>query len=148
MKKIFLATTLITSLNLTTIYTATAQNPPAETYQPGFWQPIARVDLKSSITVKLVNQTDFKLDYAITEDNMKPVQIEPRETVTLTNIQVPIYIVIYPDSSDPNSSTINLKYKVAVNAQNIVTVDVKQIDNDTPGNRTLNIQKTGAIYAY
>ncbi|NJK47787.1 hypothetical protein HC931_06050 [Candidatus Gracilibacteria bacterium] len=47
-KAIFLA---ILSLIIPTLLTA--QNPPASTYQPGFWQPKARVDLNRPIAMMI-----------------------------------------------------------------------------------------------
>ena len=47
---------------------ALAQNPPARTYQPGYWQPIARVNSKSPVTVTLVNQTKFPLSYSFLDE--------------------------------------------------------------------------------
>ena len=147
-RKILLVTTLIGNLNLISLAPTLAQNPPAETYQPGFWQPVGRVNLQRPITVKLVNKTGLNIDYSITENRMEPSVIQPRDTATLTNMEIPLYIVIYPDSSNPNTSRISLKYDVTVDENNVVTVEVKNIGRDTSGNRTFNIQKTGAIYVY
>ena len=147
-KKILLATTLIGNLNLIFLYPTFAQNPPAETYQPGFWQPVARIDLQRSVTVKLNNKTDFALNYTITENKMEPLVIEAEKTATLTDIEIPLYIVIYPSSFITDSSRINLRYDVTADEDNVVTVDIKYIGQDTSGNRTFNIQKTGAIYVY
>jgi hypothetical protein len=147
-KSILLTAILIASLSLMVTSPTVAQDPPAETYQPGFWQPVARVDVKRPVTIKLVNQTDLTLDYGVTEIKIEPKILSPEATATLTKFDLPLYLVIYPASSNPNSSRINLKYKVSVNEDNLVTVDIYQASDDTPGNRTFNLQETGAIYLY
>lgn len=40
-----------------------AQTPPASTYKPGYWQLIARVNPKNPVTITLINQTKFPLNY-------------------------------------------------------------------------------------
>lgn len=148
MHKILLATALVSNLNFMGILPALAQNLPAETYQPGFWQPVARVDTKLPVTIKLVNKTDFAVDYAVTTEKITPFGIKSQETTTITEVKIPLYLVIYPNSSNPNSSRINLKYSVQVDDNNVVTVNISEVDNNTPSNRTLNIQETGAIFLY
>lgn len=151
MHKLLLATTiLISNFNflLTTPF-VNAQNPPAETFQPGFWQPVARVNPKMAITINLINKTDFKINYAVTEERMTPIVIEKEKSTMLKEVKVPIYLVIYPDNSNPNSSRINLKYDVSVDeTTNILTVKIREVNESEFGNRTLNIQETGAIFLY
>jgi hypothetical protein len=147
-KSIIFTTVLLSNASLMVMLPTIAQNPPAETYQPGFWQPVARVDLQRPVKIDLINQTGLILDYAITETKMEPIQIAPEANVTLNKVDTPIYIVIYPNSSNPNSSTISLKYHVTVNDDNVVKVKIRQISNISGGNRTLNLQETGAIYVY
>ncbi len=127
---------------------ATTQNPQAETYQPGFWQPVARVKLDQPITIKLMNKTGFAVDYALTDVKMEPAMIAPQATATLENIEPSVYIVVYPDSNIPNSSRIYLKYEVEVTKDNVVKVTIKQIEDGNKSHRTLNLQETGAIYLY
>ena len=40
---------------------AIAQNPPAETFQEGFWQPVARVDLDKPIKLYINNVTNIPI---------------------------------------------------------------------------------------
>jgi hypothetical protein len=148
LKSILLTTVLIGNASLMNLSPIMAQNPPAETYQPGFWQPVARVNPQLPIKIELINQSGITLDYAITESQMKPVQIAPSATATLNNVEIPLYIVIYPDSSVPNSSKINLKYFVTVTEENVVKVEVRQTEDVSTGNRTFNLQETGAIFLY
>lgn len=125
-----------------------AQNPPAETYQPGFWQPAARVELNRPITIQLINETGLAINYAVTNIDPTPVLIKAEETVTLDNVDPDLYIVLYPDSSNPNSSIISLNYKIEVTAENVVKVMIKQAAEGEVGDRSINLQKTGAIYIY
>ncbi len=148
LKSILLSTILIGNASLMILPPIMAQNPPAETYQPGFWQPVARVNPQLPIKIELINQSGIILDYAITEGEMRPSQIAVDSTVTLDQVNIPLYIVIYPNSSAPNSSRINLKYFVSVTEENVVKVEVRQTEDVSTGNRTFNLQETGAIFVY
>jgi hypothetical protein len=125
-----------------------AQNPPATTYQPGFWQPAARVELNRPITINLINKTGLAVNYAVTNIDPNPVLMKAEETVTLENVEPDLYIVLYPDSSNPDSSTISLKYEVKVTADNVVNIMIKQAGEGMVGDRSINLQRTGAIYIY
>jgi hypothetical protein len=57
------------------------------------------------------------------------------------------YLSITPNSNNPNSSQIDLKYEVtAVN--NTITIIVKPASNNDIRSETIDIQETGAIYVY
>jgi hypothetical protein len=123
-----------------------AQDPPAETYQPGFWQPVARVDLNRPVTLNLINETGLEIDYAITNIDPDPIPISANTTETLENINPELYIVVYPTSNNPNSSRIALNYKVAVTEDNVINVRILKTDGEEGGgDRSINLQKTGAI---
>lgn len=139
---------LSSTFNLLYLKPTIAVDPPATTYQPGFWQPVARVDLNRPITINLINETDLVVDYAVTNIKMEPIAIPAQEMVTLDNIKPSIYIVVYPDSSDPDTSTIYLKYKVQVTDENIVEVKIITTEEGSQSNRSFNLQDTGAIYLY
>jgi hypothetical protein len=136
------------SLTLLSLQDVTAQTPPAETYKPGFWQPVARVDLDRPITIKLMNESELGVDYAITEVKMTPILIPANETITLENIEPSIYLVIYPSSNNPDNSRIYLQYEVHVTKENIVEVKIRTTDDGNKSHRTFNLQNTGAIYLY
>lgn len=124
------------------------QNPPAETFQPGFWQPIARVDMTKPVTFKIINDSGIVLDYAFTDANIEPLRLEEGATRSIENIEAPVYVVIYPDMKNPNASRISLKYFVEVTPDNVVELRVKQIESISQGNRTFNLQSSGAIFLY
>ena len=140
---------LIGGAGLLPLGVVTAQNPPAQTYQPGFWQPVARVDVNRPITLNLINQTGLIVDYAITDVEMKAVSIQSAQTVILDDIKPPLYVVIYPNSKkNPINSRIYLKYEVEVTQTNIIEVKISQTEEDNQSHRSFNLQESGAIYIY
>ncbi|PSF39325.1 hypothetical protein C7H19_00625 [Aphanothece hegewaldii CCALA 016] len=146
----FLATSLLLMTSgLTFPLVTVAQNPPASTFQPGPWQPIARVDTQRPVGVKIINQTDILLDYDLTANvNASPVQINPGEPATLKTVRIPAYILINRSVSTSEFPTYSLIYAVSVDENNMVTVTVTKGGNDSPGYSTLNINRQGAIFAY
>ncbi len=128
--------------------TPETENPPAETFQPGFWQPIARVAMTKPITLKIINDSGMLLDYALTDADIEPLRLAEGATRSIENIEAPVYVVIYPDIKNPNSSRISLKYFVEVTPDNVVELRVKQIESISQGNRTFNLQSSGAIFLY
>ena len=146
--KILTTAALLVTANLIISVPVLAQDPPARTYQPGFWQPVARVNINLPIAIKLINQTEVVLEYSLTTNEAPPRQLLPRNTAVLREIPLPAYVLINPTGSNPDSSRVYLKYEVAVGDDNLVTVEIRQISDDIPGNTTLNIQESGAIYLY
>ncbi len=146
--KILTTAALLVTANLIISVPVLAQDPPARTYQPGFWQPVARVNINRPIAIKLINQTEVVLEYSLTTNEAPPRQLLPRNTAVLREIPLPAYVLINPTSSNLDSSRVDLKYEVAVGNDNVVTVKIRQISGDIPGNTTLNIQENGAIYLY
>lgn len=126
-----------------------AQNPPAETFQPGPWQPIARVDVQRPVGVKIFNETDIILDYDLSANiNASPVQIAPGEAATLKTVRIPAYILINRSVSTTEVPTYSLIYSIDVDENNMVTVTVTKASSDIPGYTTLNINRQGGVFAY
>jgi hypothetical protein len=126
-----------------------AQNPPAQTYQPGFWQPVARIDINRPLEVKLINKTDLILEYDLTNNQTEETpELAAGNTASITGLKLPAYILIDPSTSNPNSSRIKLQYQVSVDSNNTVNVGIVRAEEDMMGNRTLNLHETGAIYIY
>ncbi len=126
-----------------------AQDPPAQTYQPGFWQPVARVELNRPITLNLINETGLEIDYAITNIDPDPIPVAANTTETLKNVNPELYIVVYPTSNNPNSSRISLNFKVEVTEDNVINIRILKLEEEErEGDRSINLQKTGAIYIY
>lgn len=147
--KFLAASILLTTAVIGTSPVTIAQNPPAQTFQPGPWQPIARVDAKRPVGVKIINQTDLLLDYDLTANiNPSPKQVTPGETTKLDSVRLPAYVLINPSLSTTEVAAHSLIYSVAVDENNVITVTVTKTDSDAPGYTTLNINRSGAIYAY
>jgi hypothetical protein len=130
--------------------TAIAKDPPATTYQPGFWQPTARVKVDRPIAVEIANKTDIAIDFNLTTNQVAPqVQIASGKSETIKDFALPMYLLINPDPLQDSTKFV-LKYDVQVNEEaNKVTVNVRKIDTEgNPGSRALNIDQAGAIYIY
>ncbi len=125
-----------------------AEDPPAETYQPGYWQPVSRFDTKRVVEVNIINNTDIPIEYDLTDiEAMNPQALQPEETGNLKGFGNSANIVIYPLVN--NTREFNLRYKVEVDEDNnIVNVSVIKDDPSFLGHRSINLQKTGAIYLY
>ncbi|MGF1482499.1 MAG: hypothetical protein ACFB4I_23985 [Cyanophyceae cyanobacterium] len=134
--KTLIATALIASV--AAIPEPLFAQPPATTYQPGFWQPVARVDLSRPVEVRLINQTGLDLDYGLSSDQSPPQRLAVGETVVLEGLPVPAYVLINPES------LASIQYDVSV-TDNVVSVTIKTGD---PSNTTFNINEAGAIYVY
>lgn len=122
-----------------------AQNPPAKTYQPGYWQPIARVNPKSPITVTLINQTGKPLRYNYLDglgENNLPVGANTQ----LKNVPLPSNIAIYdPSSQAASTESGGLTYQTSA-TNNAIQVIV--LPTQSAGYQVVNISKSGAIYVY
>lgn len=127
-----------------------AQDPPAKTYQPGFWQPTARVAINRPIVVEVKNNTDQLIDSNLTTNQVAaPVKIEPGQSSLLRDFPLPAYLLINFSSATVGSSSFVLKYEVTVDEKNNkVLVKVNKAGGDAAGNSTLNISETGAIFIY
>ncbi|MDJ0657960.1 MAG: hypothetical protein QNJ42_00560 [Crocosphaera sp.] len=139
---------LLLTLGLSPVSVVQAQDPPAETYQPGYWQPVARFDTKRMVEVNIMNQTDIPIEYDLTDlESMNPQALQPKETGNLKGFGSAANIVIYPLVHD--ATEFNLRYQVKVDEDNnIVNVSVVKDKPSFLGHRSINLQRTGAIYLY
>lgn len=119
-----------------------AQNPPAETYQPGPWQPVARVNPEANIQVNIINQTGVSLDYSLTTGEIEIRRVAAGNTAELTNLPNDAYILINPETTQ-----FSLKFEIQVTEDNLVNITVQQ-SADPSGESTVNIQSNGGIYKY
>jgi hypothetical protein len=119
-----------------------AQTPPAKTYQPGYWQPIARINPQQPVSIVIVNQSGLPLEYGLTAE--RPVNKIPiGETTRVNSKPLPMYLLINPQKAEQ----VGLTFDVAIAEGNTVTVTVRTLaDTQTPGDNALNFDKTGAIY--
>ncbi|MDJ0731551.1 MAG: hypothetical protein QNJ33_16330 [Crocosphaera sp.] len=139
---------LLLILGVSNVSVIQAQDPPAQTYQPGYWQPVARFDTKRIVEVNIINNTDIPIEYDLTDiEAMNPQALQPEETGNLKGFGSSANIVIYPLVND--TSKFNLRYKVEVDEDsNIVNVSVIKDKPSFLGHRSINLQQTGAIYLY
>lgn len=139
-----------------------AQDPPAKTFQPGYWQPVGRFNPKQPVKIRLVNETGLPLDYDITNlESYDPDVVGVGKTRLIENFGDEAYIMVYPqggDSTNPNNPLV-LQFSIQVDPRtdeippdNIATITVKEAKSDVQagfyGHRTINVQKTGAFYFY
>ncbi|MBD2450736.1 hypothetical protein H6G76_27135 [Nostoc sp. FACHB-152] len=148
-RSVIISSLLIASagLNIFPCMTATAQEPPANTHKEGFWQPVARLNSKSPITIQIINKASFAIDYGITDTKVKHPLIRAKQQLTLRNLNYPLQLVIYPDYNIAGSANFFLQYAVKLRDQ-VVEVTVEEADNANESHRALDIQETGAVYLY
>ena len=139
---------ILLTLGVSPISVVQAQVPSAETYQPGYWQPVARFDTKRIVEVNIINNTDIPIEYDLTDlEAMNPQKLEPQQTGNLKGFGSSANIVIYPLVND--TSEFNLRYTEAMDEDNnIVNVSVIKDKPSFLGHRSVNLQQTGAVYLY
>lgn len=144
------ATLLLVTLQSVAVFPTSAEAPPAQTYKPGFWQPVARFNPKQKVTLKLVNESGVVLNYDNTDSEFSdPKDLGINETDTLSDFGNSAYFMIYPGTTIDPDQPFNLKFAAKVDeAKNLVTVTIMKGDRGFMGNRTVNLQKTGAVYFY
>ncbi|NJL98615.1 MAG: hypothetical protein HC818_04120 [Synechococcaceae cyanobacterium RM1_1_27] len=120
--------------------TAWAQDPAATTFQPGPWQPVARVDPAAPITVEILNRSGALLEYGLTGPSDTVAELPDGVGVRFGVEEVPSFITMN------HLERSALRYTIEAE-NNIVRVLVERID-DVAGDRTLNIDEFGAIYVY
>jgi len=117
-----------------------AKNKLPRTFHLGFWQPTARVNPDQPLQLEVINETNLPLQYGLTTDS--PEQIFPGSSAVMNSVSLPADVLIYPSVPE-----LNLKYDVTA-IDNIVLVKVRQVASDAPGDGSLVINRTGAIYIY
>ncbi|MCF2971702.1 hypothetical protein L1047_10905 [Synechococcus sp. Nb3U1] len=121
----------------------------SSTFQPGFFQPVARFDPSRPVQVVLINCSDATVEYGITTDLGSDQELLPDEQVTLTIRELPAYLSIHTPSRPPFSE-ISLRYVVSGDAdQNRITVNVVvNLLQEGGGDRTLDFNPEGGVYVY
>ncbi|NJK62090.1 MAG: hypothetical protein HC921_04835 [Synechococcaceae cyanobacterium SM2_3_1] len=123
-------------------FPAFAQDPPAETFQPGPWQPQARVNPEMPIQVRLVNFTGLAMEYGLTS------MVEPSQQLAADGVAL-FNVVNLPDFLTINTlERAALRYELQPQEdRNLLEVNIRRID-DVMGDRTIQFDDTGAIYVY
>lgn len=116
------------------------QGTPAQTYTPGAWQPVARINPNQPVTVTITNETGYNLETGLTTGQIN-TQISPGSSYTMNNVPKNSNLVI---NSIGRASV--LDYRIDVQ-DNVVNVTVKTAAG-VAGDNAINIQDTGAIFIY
>lgn len=127
-----------------------AQTPPAQTFRPGFWQPVERFNPNQAVTLQIVNQSGLALDYDITTlESPGPRTIAIGASERVREFGNSAYIMVYPVKADFTDKPFTLRFQAQVKpATNQVIVTVTKAEPSFLGHRTINLQNTGAIYFY
>lgn len=133
---------LLLTASLPMLPVAQVNAQPAATFQQSPWQPIARINPQKPYQVHLINQTGIELEYSSTTSEFSPRRLASGNSTVLTQLPLPIYLLI-----TPVDSRFNLKYSISA-ANNAITIKVSQLPEGRPGSTTVNIQETGGIYVY
>jgi hypothetical protein len=105
------------------------------------WQPNAVLNPKKPIQVVIINSFGETFDYALT-GHTSTRQLTNGKTAKLANVPLPAYV-----SVNPIRDKIDIRYKVSVNkVNNTIFLELKKAKG--PGQRSLEIDKDGAIFAY
>ncbi len=123
---------------------AIAQTPPAQTFQTGPWQPIARIDPNRQVDIRLVNESGLTVEYAFSANQGVSQMLSVGTTATLIDVVVPTFVLI--NAANPDDT---LWYDIRVDeGANTIDVRIQRIEVAFGGYTTLNVHETGGIYAY
>ena len=127
-----------------------AETPPAQTFRPGFWQPVERFNPNQAVTLQIVNESGVALDYDITTlEAPAPRTIAIGASEMVRDFGNSAYIMVYPVNADFTDQPFTLRFQAEVKmATNQVIVTVTKAEPSFLGHRTINLQTTGAIYFY
>lgn len=103
------------------------------------WQPNAKVDPSKPVQVIFINNFGEMFRYTLM-GHTDARELLPGKTAKLGKVPLPAYIAV-----NPARDKINIRYKVSV-TNNIVTLDIRPAKG--LGQRALEIDKSGEIYAY
>ncbi|MBD2503320.1 Spy/CpxP family protein refolding chaperone [Anabaena azotica] len=117
-----------------------AENKLPKTFHLGFWQPVARINPHQPLQLEVINQTNVPLQYGLTNDS--PKTLLPGNFAAMNYVALPSNVLIYPSRQEAS-----LKYNVS-KIGNTTIVQVRQIAGETPGDGSLTINRTGAVYVY
>ncbi|BCL33923.1 Spy/CpxP family protein refolding chaperone [Nostoc sp. MS1] len=117
-----------------------AENKLPKTFHLGYWQPVARINPDQPSQLEVINQTNVPLQYGLTTDS--PKTLLPGNFADMNYISLPSNVLIYPSQQEAS-----VKYDVS-KIGNTTVVKVRQVAGETPGDGSLTINRTGAVYVY
>jgi len=101
---------------------------------------VGRVNPAKPIKITVINNTSVTTFAGISGG--KRVRLAPKNRHTFTFNSTPINVFVYPARNNAS-----LKYRTSTQGNN-VTVQVTQVGGVTPGDGTINIRPSGAIYVF
>lgn len=135
-------------LGLALLLSGVGQGDPVlaqDSFQPGFWQPVARVDPSKPVQLEIINNSGASLEYGLTTDEYVIAELEPEEQARLRITTLPASLNISTVSRPP-FDVLSLLYQIeAVDNLVMVTVSLK---DDVEGDRVVDINPEGGIYIY
>jgi hypothetical protein len=111
-------------------------------------EPVGQLAPDRPIRIDVINGGDATVTFELTQPRVLRRELPPQGEISFgtthtSYLPPPVYLLAYP--SDPEIG-INL-YIVSV-VDNVVEVVVSEQISDIPGDRTIEITPTGAVYAY
>ncbi len=101
---------------------------------------VGQVDAAKPVKMTVTNKTSIPLYAAISGGSS--VDLAQQGSTTFTFNSTPINVFVYPVTGEAS-----LKFNTSVQG-NVVTVEVTQINSDTPGDGAINIRHSGVVYVY
>jgi hypothetical protein len=112
---------------------------PVGVDQAVFDRPVARFNPTPPVEVVVRNRTGLPLEYGFTDPRQGISELQPGETLRLSNLTLPNCLAINTPMLGP------VGYQVSVDPANVITVEVRLV-NDVSGDHCLDLQETGAIF--
>ncbi len=106
-----------------------------------FWVPAARLDSSKPQRITIINTAGIPLEYLVTTHTDFRI-LDADKSVTLSNIDTPLFLNINPKESD-----YLIKYSVSVDKKTNTLMVMVTLTN-SEDNRALNVNETGAVYLY
>lgn len=116
-----------------------------DTFQPGFWQPIARVNPAQPVRVLIMNNSGASIEFDSFSTLVPLPQLQPSESAVILLDTLPEFINISA-LSEPPFSEIPLRFSLSEEPGNTVRVDVSIEFDSFAGDRVVTVDDTGAVY--
>ncbi len=119
-----------------------------DTFQPGPWQPLARVEPGQTVRVLIVNNSGATIEFDSFSTRAPLPQLQPTESaVVLLDTALPESINI-STLSEPPFSEIPLNFVLSEESGNTLRVEVSIEFDSFAGDRVITIDDTGGVYVY
>ncbi len=119
----------------------------AEPFQPGPWQPLARVEPSSPVRVLIVNTSGATIEFDSFSTQVPLPQLQPSESAVVLLGTLPESINISA-LSEPPFSEIPLNFTLSEDSGNTLRVEVGIEFDSFAGDRVVTVDDTGGVYVY